>query len=40
MSLLAVVLIVAAVVCCGYCAFGIDTAVRRSRDGRHERHAH
>ncbi len=40
MSLLAVALIIAAVICCGLCVYGISTAVRRSHERRVEVHAH
>ena len=34
MSALTVILIIAAVTCCALCAYGIATAVRRSRERR------
>ena len=40
MSLLAVVLIIAAVVCCGLCVWGISTAVQRSGGRRNGLQAH
>lgn len=39
MSALAVVLIMAAAVCCGLCVYGISAVVRRSRLRRHQVHA-
>ena len=33
MSMLAAVLVIAAVVCCGLCVYGIGTAIRRRRHG-------
>jgi len=34
-----VLVVVGAVICCGWCAYGISTAVRRSRE-RHDRGVH
>jgi hypothetical protein len=39
MSAVTILLLIGAAVCCGLCAYGIATAVRRSRD-RHGQGAH